>query len=99
MTDEAPAPEAEATEVVELLEMQSLTLAEFEWFEDYVGLDNVAASYRGIIGPKSLTAFMFLTMRRTKPDLTIEEVRAMTVRQVEPGKKGKKSPNPKSSAG
>jgi hypothetical protein len=101
VTDEAPAPEAEATETLKLLDPDEMTLAELEEWEDLIGTDLVNAVMHGVFSPKAIRVLAYLTMKRSKPDATLDDVGVLRFGDVDLGPEDAEdeSPNAPGSAG
>lgn len=77
----SPDPEPEPF----VVNLNDLTIGDLEDFEDIVGVafeDAQAGRFRSI---KAVKALVFLTMRRTNPDFTIEDARKFKITDLNLG--------------
>lgn len=67
------------------IDFDDLTFGEMEMIEDVIGIfpDKVARLETDFPKSKFLTAFAWVAMRRTDPDITVEEVRARKMNTIQ----------------
>jgi hypothetical protein len=63
-------------------DVESLTLADIEDFEDVAGIPISALSVGAGVPTKALTAFAWIITRRTQPGMTLADAREMKLSEV-----------------
>ncbi|MGH2710620.1 MAG: hypothetical protein ACRDH9_05385 [Actinomycetota bacterium] len=82
-----------------VIDPERLTIGELEEMEDYAGAAATAAALKGDLSPKALVMIAFFSLRRTHPEITLEDVRDIPLVRFKPVEPADSAKAAKSDAG